>query len=126
MSAAAAVVETPPPYGGPWKVDLLRVIDADTYEFRVRLPLFTDRRIEVRLKDVSAPEKRTTAGQEAMKYAAGVLEASDDIRIRTEIIKEDHEDMSFTRVIADVYVNGLDLGELLIAAGVARPGAFEG
>jgi endonuclease YncB( thermonuclease family) len=113
-----------PPYGGPWTAEVLRVIDGDTFEVRVRLPFYTDRRVEIRLHDVSAPERSTVAGKAAKAWVIDRLSGR-QILIRSYMVA-DHEDQSFTRFIADVELDGQDFGRMMIAAGFARPGAFMG
>jgi endonuclease YncB( thermonuclease family) len=115
------------PYGGPWHAEIVRVIDGDTYEVRVRLPLFTDRRVEVRLHNVSAPEKSTDAGKASMNYVKTFLTPGRAIDVRTYLIaKTGDEEMTFIRYVADVFLDGKDFGQQMVAAGFAKVGAFEG
>lgn len=107
---------------------MLRIIDGDTYEVRARLPFFTERRVQIRLRDVSAPEKSTPDGKKSKAWVEGVIPPGAEVGIRTELVATTgDETMTFARYVADVTLpDGNDLGQVMIAAGVARAGAFEG
>lgn len=99
-------------------VTFVRAIDGDTYVFRADLGFRASITLEVRLRGADTPELRNAttmqAGNEATHYAHKLLTEA------REIVIVSHRDRrSFTRWIADVYVDGSSLADLLVFAGHA-------
>ena len=101
-----------------FKAEFVRAVDGDTYALRLDLGKWPVAKVEVvaqvRLKDWKAPELTSTGGPEAQAYAHQVLSGAESIVVRSYY-------PSFARNVADVWVDGVDLGEILAAEGhVAR------
>jgi endonuclease YncB( thermonuclease family) len=96
---------------------LHRVIDGDTYELVVDLGFTVRVIVPIRLRGWNCPERNTEAGQLALRYAEAVLS-------KAEIAIESFKGrQSFARWVADVYVDGRDVGDLLEGAGHASRAA---
>jgi endonuclease YncB( thermonuclease family) len=91
---------------GPVEVDgrLLRPIDGDTFSYNG---------IKVRVRGIDAPEIGTPGGFEAaQRFAALLREGS----IKIVPVSQD----VYGRTVADVFLNGQNLADMLIAEGYAR------
>lgn len=99
-----------------YSADLLRVIDGDTYELLVDVGFKIMHRTMVRLRGFSVAEKNTPDGVRATNYAFAALN-SGKITITTHKDKQ-----SFTRWIADVYVNDRHMADILRDSGVKEGG----
>lgn len=103
---------------GPYEAELLRVVDGDTYDLRVRIwphPLY-DPPIRVRLANADTPE---VAGAPACEQALAAR-AADHARM----LLQNGRRLQIVDVVADslggrfrarVLIDGVDLGELLKA-----------
>lgn len=104
-----------------YRAALKRVIDGDTYILDIDYGFHQHGHMEIRLHGWSAPEAGTERGDAATAFARTQLEGA------LEIVVESYRDRrSFARWVADVYVEGTHLGELLEEAGLAAPGARVG
>lgn len=93
-----------------------RVKDGDTYEMTLDLGFHASIRVPVRIRGFDTPELPTPEGIRATGAAANILETPNAV-----IVVETYKDQrSFERWIADVYVNGENIGELLVNQGFAR------
>lgn len=103
---------------------VVRMLDADTYDLRLDLGYFVSIDVRIRLSGVSAPEKRTSAGQAAIAFAEQHMPEGATVWVAAE----QDPDRSFTRYIGRVWLPEARrwLGELLVEHGHARYGAFEG
>ncbi len=111
------------PLYGAYRAEVLRVIDGDTVEMRVRIWLGQDVTTRVRLRGVDAPERRAPCAREkaaaeaARRYLTDLLSATP-----TVVLTEITQDAFGGRVDAHVALpTGEDVGANLIAAGHARP-----
>lgn len=97
-----------------------RVIDADTLVLDIDLGFYVSTTVHVRLKDVDAPELDTDAGRAARQYAISLLVDTYGSRVVVQTRKV--PERSFARYVATVWLpDGRSLGDLLVAAGHARP-----
>ncbi len=88
---------------------LIRVIDGDTYEMRIDLGYRVEGRFHIRVRGLDAPELDTPAGHEAKALAERLFAAHPD-----RIVVQSYKDrQSFARWVADVYVNGTSMVELM-------------
>lgn len=97
-------------------VDYVRAIDGDTIEFKI------ERTFKVRVRGVDAVELRTEHGKEARDYVNNVLKNADEIKIFIPS-NDPHKLMdiqSFERLVADVYVDGISLVELIKTGGFEK------
>lgn len=100
-----------------YSASLVRVVDGDTFILDVDLGLKVHVVVPIRLRGFYAPERRTAAGARAATIAAELL-ADGPLVVRT------HKDQqSFSRWIADVWVGGRHVADLMRDAGVLEGGA---
>jgi endonuclease YncB( thermonuclease family) len=101
-----------------YRVELVRVIDGDTYRFDIDLGFHITIRETVRLLGIDCPEISTPEGQEAKAYAEAWF-AAVPLGIRIETHRNAAgEVLTFGRWVAKVYTaTGDDLAKSLRAAG---------
>lgn len=105
---------------GPIPVEVLKVKDGDTLKVRVRIWLDQYVTVSVRVLGVDTPEMRARCPEERR----GAEAAREFVRvIATEgvTIRNVRYGKYAGRVLADVYVNDMNLAELLISNGLGRP-----
>lgn len=93
-----------------YKAELVRVIDGDTIDFNLDLGFHISQLTRIRVRNFDAPEIRGIEKPEGLIVKAEVelmLEHADEIIVHTG------RDTSFNRWVGDIYVNGMDLKELL-------------
>lgn len=105
--------------------DVVSIYDGDT--FYLRLPSCTSQipslcaRAGVRLRGIDAPEMRATCPLEAQKGRAARERLREllDYGHRMQLRNVGRE--KYGRLLADLEIDGRDVGERLIAEGLARP-----
>jgi len=107
------------------QVQLLRKLDADTYD--VRLP--SGKIDRVRLAGVDAPEKNTDEGKQASEFAGRVIGTDltnpESPKKFVTLYSKGNRDEN-DRLVGSLNVNGNDLATTLIASGNAAAFNFEG
>lgn len=93
-----------------YRARCVRVIDGDTFEMDIDLGLRVHAVVMVRLYGWSAHEKNTLAGMAARLAAMEVLTPTQPPHLLLETYKDQQ---TFGRWLADVYVNGIALHELM-------------
>ena len=122
----AACLFTPPAVAeelaGPYPADVLRVIDGDTFEARIRIWLGQDLTVSVRIRDIDAPELRgkcpgePEAAAAARDHLAGLVGSGP-----VSLINIRHDKFA-RRVDATVHLpSGEDVAAVMLGAGHARP-----
>ncbi len=111
------------PYG-PYRAEVVRVLDGDTVEVDVMVWPGLVQRIKLRLAGVNTPEKRGRGVSLCEKVAA--KRATDFtrrfVKYVAQVIVSGVKLGKFAgRVLGKISVNGRDLGDALVAAGLARP-----
>lgn len=94
----------------------VRVIDGDTYIFNIDLGFRVYTEVNIRIKDINAPEikgKEKELGFIARDYVIDLFSKTETFFIRTEY------DKTFDRYLGHVLVDGIDLAELLVSKGYA-------
>lgn len=113
-------------FRGPLPADVLRTVDGDTFEARVRVWFGQEVRSSIRIRGFDAPERAAACAAEAQ----GAQEATDmlkDILASGPITLVDiAPDKYFGRVVSSVRVrlpDGIDtdVASLMLAAGQGRP-----
>ncbi len=107
---------------GPYPVDVLNVLDGDTFEGRVRVWFGQEITTLVRLRGIDAPELKARCGEELR----GAVASRDTLRaILGEggvSLKDVALDKYGGRVVAAVLVGqSRDVAQAMLAAGMARP-----
>ena len=107
---------------GPYAAEVLRIVDGDTVEVRVRIWLGVDVTTLVRIRDIDAPELHghcpgePEAARAARSHLAALLA---DGRVRLGAVGHDKYGR---RVDATLHLpSGVDVGQEMIASGHARP-----
>jgi len=101
----------------------IRVVDGDTVDVMVDLGFNVSKKVRVRLLGIDAPETRTKdldekkKGREAKAFTTVLLTQNND---ETEVVLESTKIDSFGRSLGYIYINGKDLGEILIKNGYAK------
>jgi len=106
---------------GPFNVEVMRVIDGDTFEARAFVWPGVEMVIKVRVNAIDTPELRARdlCERTAAKVAARLTgEALKGGGVTIDNVKQG----SFGgRFVADVFIKGQSLADILTAAQVARP-----
>lgn len=97
-----------------YKARVIRVIDGDTYEMFLDLGFHVHRVVRVRLKGVDTPELSTPEGKDARQYVEWHFARADEIVVRTLKFLPSR---SFTRWVAEVYLDGRSLADILVSKG---------
>jgi len=110
---------------GPVRAEVVSVIDGDTLLVRARIWLDVEVEVHVRVAGIDAPERHGKCTEErALAERARDLVAT-TVDGAEVMLSELQHDKYAGRVLARVAIpDGRDLGELLLAAGVAR--AYDG
>jgi endonuclease YncB( thermonuclease family) len=98
-----------------YRAEVFRVIDGDTYHMTIDLGFRVSVTLPIRLRGWNCAELNTQMGQKARDAVIEIFDNATDI-----LVVSYHDRMSFARWMADVYVDGQSLGELLHVAGLAE------
>jgi|SRR3954469_8928358 micrococcal nuclease len=98
---------------------LVRVVDADTFEFNIDLGFYVHGYEKVRLRGVNAPERFTPEGKVATSFVQAWFSTNPNLILHTH--KTDLTD-KYGRWVADVFsVGGRSLADDMLFANVAVP-----
>jgi endonuclease YncB( thermonuclease family) len=110
-----------PPLAGPLPAEVVRIVDGDTIEARVRIWLRQQVTIDVRVRGIDAPELKGRCREETI-LAAAATERLAELAGRTVSLTDIGEDKYGGRVLARVAnAEGGDVGALMLESGLARP-----
>jgi endonuclease YncB( thermonuclease family) len=98
-----------------YKATLARVLDGDTFDFAVDLGFETTRVIRVRLRGLYAAEAGQPDGPAATARARAALDTATTILIQTTKTRQGRDIKSLDRYVADVWVDGTLLADVLAA-----------
>ena len=119
--AAAARVATAVPQLGRYPVDVLRVIDGDTFEARVHVWPGQELTTRVRLRGIDAPELKARCDGERVKAETALAALRALLTDQDVSIWGVGPDKYFGRVVAEVGTRRTpDISAALLAKGVAR------
>lgn len=93
-----------------YNAQIVKVVDGDTFDFNVDLGFKIKKEIRVRLKDFDAPETRGVEKEEGKRIKAvceNIFASASSVIIKT------HKTGKYGRWLADVYINGVDIKELI-------------
>ncbi|MGQ7285996.1 thermonuclease family protein [Vreelandella venusta] len=115
-------------YGSVVVDEVTSVLDGDTIRVNVNeWPPVVGHRIPVRIADINAPERRSRCDTEAEKARERQLAADARIYLVERLRSADTIELrriergSFYRIIAEVWVDGENLGDEMLAEGHALP-----
>jgi micrococcal nuclease len=98
-----------------YRATVRRVLDGDTYLLDVDLGFRIFVALNIRVHRYDAPEMFTPEGHAAKMRAEGLLQEA------KQIVIESYKDArSFERWVADVYIDGVPIGERLSAEGFVK------
>lgn len=97
-----------------YAAEVLRVIDGDTYHLFIDQGFHEWTKQMIRLQGWSCPELNAPKGPEAKVAATALLSAASSL-----IVETDKDVMTFGRYVGRLYVDGVELGALLEAQGLA-------
>jgi len=116
-------------YGSATVNEVTSIYDGDTFRVTINWwPDIVGERIPIRIKNIDTPELRGSCekeillAREAKQFTVNALRSATKIRIKNM------ERGSFFRIVADVEVDGVDLGRKLIDAKLAvlyKPGNYD-
>ena len=99
---------------------VLKVLDGDTIVINIpNIPDVFGKEISVRIKGIDTPEKRTKNPRE--KELAFKAKARLESLMKGKIELKNVDRDKYFRLLADVYVDGQSVAEILIREGHARP-----
>lgn len=109
---------------GPYKAEVLRIIDGDTVELNVRVWPQLTQRIKLRLDGVNTPQKRgrgvsdceKEAGQKATNFTQKWLPVGEIVTLKQVRLGK-----YAGRALGQIWKGGASLGDALIKAGHAKP-----
>lgn len=115
-------------YGSVTVDEVVAIYDGDTFTANVsEWPPVIGERIKIRVAGINAPERRSRCDTEAEKAREKELAAEARIYVVERLRGAEHVELreiergSFFRLLADVYVDGVSLGDELLSAGLALP-----
>jgi endonuclease YncB( thermonuclease family) len=121
IEPAARRSPAPSPLALSYPAELVRVIDGDTFEARVRVWPGVEAVTRVRLRSVDAPEMKARCEAERVKAVAARDALARMLAARGVGISNVTQDKYGGRVDADVLAAGTgDVGEALVQLGLAR------
>lgn len=114
------------PIAGPFQAEVLRTVDGDTFEARVRVWFGQDVRSLIRIRGFDAPERAAACEQEARAADEATQTLNDILASGRVTLNAVAPDKYFGRVVADVSVrltDGVetDVAALMLASGQGRP-----
>jgi len=108
-------------YGNVIVKDVIRVYDGDTFFINIKdYPPILGENISVRINGIDTPEKRGTSGyvkelaEKARKFTENKLMNAKTIELRNM------RRGKYFRILADVYVDGVNLAKELIRVGLGK------
>ena len=109
-------------YGDAVVAEVTSIYDGDTFKVNLqRYPPIAGERIGIRINGIDTPEMRdnrpkiNALARKAKPYTVQRL------REGKQIILRNMQRGKYFRIVADVYVDGSNLGQELISAGLAKP-----
>jgi len=107
-----------------WVVPFVKVVDGDTIQTTISALPVPLNNFKIRLLGIDTPEKGYRAkcekekllGQKSTTYLTGILSGT-----KTITIKNFKHDKYGGRINADVYVDGMNIGQKMIEEGFAKP-----
>jgi len=110
---------------GPEKtlaVEVVSVYDGDTFKVNIpNYPSICGYKISIRIRGVDAPEMKSKDEKTRRLALKAKKLVSEKLENAKEIILKNIERGKYFRIIADVFVDGENLADLLLREGLAKP-----
>ena len=101
---------------------VIRVIDGDTFVVDIdQFPDLIGKHISVRINGIDTPELRGKCDREKDLAVKAKERVDTLLKIADTIVLENLSRGSFFRIVADVIIDGVDLGEIILNEGLATP-----
>lgn len=98
-----------------YSATVLKCYDGDTFTCTVKLGLDVFKLEKVRINGIDSPEMNTMEGKDAAKFIQKLMQGKE------VIIDTNHDDREkYGRLLCKVYLDGEDIGALLIKKGMAK------
>lgn len=109
-------------YGNAFVFEVTSIYDADTFRATIKeWPQIIGERIPIRVNGIDAPEIRGKCQEEKIKAREAKKESVAMLRSAKQIELRNIKRGKYFRIIADVYLDGKSLAQVLIIKGLARP-----
>lgn len=106
---------------GPYAASVLRIIDGDTFEARLRVWFGQDVTVAVRIRGFDAPERNGRCAREAILAQEAEAALADVLASGPLILREVGRDKYNGRIVASVEAAKEDVAALMVAGGYGRP-----
>jgi endonuclease YncB( thermonuclease family) len=93
---------------------IVRAIDGDTIKVKV------ERTFNLRIRDINCPEKNTEEGKKALAYMRDMEGEPCIVFIPSKNPTELLDINSFNRLVGDVYINEVNIADVLVEEGLAK------
>jgi len=103
------------------KIEIIRVYDGDTFYINIEgFPAILGENIGIRINGIDTPEKRGTPPRikKLARKAKEILEAH--LRSAKVIELRNPVRGKYFRIVADVYVDGVSVAEIMLLSGLAK------
>lgn len=126
VTASASLESRRAALPGPYRAQVLRVVDGDTFEAQIHVWFGQDISTLVRIRGIDAMELKSRCVEEAEKAVAARDLLADFLRSGAVILSDLSSDKYFGRVVARVELSygpdsSDDVAALMLAADMARP-----
>ena len=113
-------------FAGPFRVELVRVVDGDTFEARIPVWFGHEIRSAIRIRGFDAPERAARCPEEARGAAEATGTLADILESGQITLSDVSADKYFGRIVSTVTVRladgvDTDVASLMLAAGMGRP-----
>lgn len=116
------IIAAPIIYGNEKVETVVSVYDGDTFKVDIEgYPAIIGKSISIRIFGIDCPEKRGSRGK-MKEFALAAKEYTlKRLKEATEIILQDMRRGKYFRIVSKVIIDGRDLAQELIQAGLAKP-----
>lgn len=122
LSFTTTALAAPQIYGDAVVAEITSIYDGDTFRANLQgYPPIVGERIGIRINGIDTPEMRDN--RTAIKALARKAKQYTVQRLREgrQIVLRNMKRGKYFRIVADVYVDGSNLGQELVSAGLAKP-----
>ncbi len=119
---ASTVLAEPKIYGDVVVAEVTSIYDGDTFKVNLQgYPPIAGERIGIRINGIDTPEMRDKRPEVKALARKAKQYTVQRLREGQQIILHNMQRGKYFRIVAEVYVDGSNLGQELISAGLAKP-----
>ena len=100
-----------------YKAYVYNVVDGDTFDARVDVGFKIEMNLRFRMSKINAPEKRGASRAEGLRSTVWLEEQI----LEKDVVVETFKSGSFGRWLAIVYIDGVEVNQLMVDKGFAVP-----